>query len=201
MSARLVYVMGPSGAGKDSLLAAARPLLRGLPVAFVRRYITRPAATGEWHIPASPKRFAELERSGALALVWHSHGLSYGVPASADLALSSGITLVVNGSREALARAFERFPSLVPVLVEARLDVLRSRLARRGRESGEDLEERLQRAALPLPVVPGLPAPLRVDNSGSLAAAAETFAKIVRDVMENKPDTLERAYASTGRAG
>lgn len=31
---QLVYVMGASGSGKDSLLQALRPRLRGLPVAF-----------------------------------------------------------------------------------------------------------------------------------------------------------------------
>ncbi len=39
---QLVYVMGASGSGKDSLLQALRPRLRGVPVAFARRYITRP---------------------------------------------------------------------------------------------------------------------------------------------------------------
>ena len=55
---QLVYVMGASGSGKDSLLQALRPRLRGVPVAFARRYITRPlSAKGERHIAVSPERF------------------------------------------------------------------------------------------------------------------------------------------------
>ncbi|MFR1532480.1 MAG: hypothetical protein ACLSTO_01540 [Bilophila wadsworthia] len=51
---QLVYVMGASGSGKDSLLQALRPRLRGVPVAFARRYITRPlSAKGERHIAVS----------------------------------------------------------------------------------------------------------------------------------------------------
>ena len=201
MQASLIYVMGPSGAGKDSLLSATKPLLRGAPVAFVRRYITRPASRGEWHIPVSEERFAHLEEDGAFSLTWHSHGLFYGIPASAGLALKNGITLVVNGSREALPRAFSCYPGLVPVLVDVKLDVLRARLEGRGRESGAELEERIARASMPLPQVPGMPAPLRVDNSGSLDDAAATFAKMIRALMAQEINTLHDARVSTGRAG
>ena len=62
---QLVYVMGASGSGKDSLLQALRPRLRGVPVAFARRYITRPlSAKGERHIAVSPERFAAMAASG-----------------------------------------------------------------------------------------------------------------------------------------
>ena len=183
MQASLIYVMGPSGAGKDSLLSATKTLLQGAPVAFVRRYITRPAARGEWHIPVSEERFAHLEEDGAFSLAWHSHGLFYGIPASAGLALANGITLVVNGSRD------------------VKLDVLRTRLEGRGRENGAALEERLARASMPLPEVSGMPAPLRIDNSGSLDAAAATFAKMIRDLMCGELNTLRDARVSTGRAG
>ena len=201
MQASLIYVMGPSGAGKDSLLSATKGLLQGAPVAFVRRYITRPAARGEWHIPVSEERFAHLEEDGAFSLTWHSHGLFYGIPASAGLVLANGITLVVNGSREALGRAFSCYPTLVPVLVDVKLDVLRTRLEGRGRESGAALEERLARASMPLPQVSGMPAPLRIDNSGSLDAAAATFAKMIRDLMCGELNTLRDARVSTGRTG
>ncbi len=66
---QLVYVMGASGSGKDSLLQALRPRLRGGPVAFVRRYITRPlSAKGERHIAVSPERFAAMAASGEFVM-------------------------------------------------------------------------------------------------------------------------------------
>lgn len=178
--APLLYVMGPSGAGKDSLLQGVRPLLADLPVAFVRRYITRPAGRGEWHIPLTRERFARLCQAGTFALTWESHGLCYGIAASADCALAHGITMVVNGSREALPRAVRRFPSLVPLCVDVHLDVLRARLAARGRENEQEMAERLARASLPLPEVPGMQPCLHLDNSGELATATLALADIIR---------------------
>jgi ribose 1,5-bisphosphokinase len=47
MAGALVYVMGPSGAGKDSVLGRARAMLStDLPIVFAHRYITRPADSG-----------------------------------------------------------------------------------------------------------------------------------------------------------
>lgn len=184
MSGRLFYVMGPSGAGKDSLLKAVKPLLCGLPVAFVRRYITRSSDKGEWHIPVSRTRFARMEEEGAFALTWYSHGCSYGIAGSTDLALAHGIFLVVNGSREALPRAVQHYPNLVPFLIDVDPSVLRSRIEGRGRESGKDIEERLQRAFMPLPPVPGMMPCLHIDNSGSLEDAALHMARLMQHFMQ-----------------
>ena len=51
--------MGPSGAGKDSILDRARVLtLPGTPVVFAHRYITRPAGSGgENHVALSAAEF------------------------------------------------------------------------------------------------------------------------------------------------
>ena len=60
MEGSLVYVMGPSGAGKDSVLGRARVLLPPkAPVVFAHRYITRPADIGgENHVAVTRAEFA-----------------------------------------------------------------------------------------------------------------------------------------------
>lgn len=177
--AKLIYVMGPSGAGKDTLMRLVKNRLKSeaqpLPLAFVRRYITRPAAPSEDHIPISEARFNALLEEGQLALSWQSHNLSYGIARSVDEALRNGVSLVVGGSREALPRALGRFPSLLPVLVNAELSVLRERLRARGREDEEDMEERLARASL------GIPRGVycrHVDNSGDPRKGAEELYRV-----------------------
>ncbi|MDX5359128.1 MAG: phosphonate metabolism protein/1,5-bisphosphokinase (PRPP-forming) PhnN [Rhodobacterales bacterium] len=144
---RLVAVVGPSGAGKDTLMAAAcaaDPRIRA-----ARRVITRPAeAGGEDFEGVSEAVFAARAEAGVFALHWRAHGLGYGIPA-AELA-GDGIVLF-NASRAVLATAAAQFPGLRVVLVTAPPEVLAARLAGRGRESGADQAARLARAGFALP--------------------------------------------------
>jgi ribose 1,5-bisphosphokinase len=176
--------MGPSGAGKDSILEYARRktgLAPGQPVIFTQRYITRPAdPDGERHCPLSREEFRLRRAAGFFALCWESHGLSYGIGRELDKILASGAVAVVSGSRLYLPEARKRYSNLVPVLITARADILRSRLEKRGREDAADIEERLGAAAArEIRPVPGL---ITVDNSGSLATAQRHFLKILRRI-------------------
>ncbi|HCA65435.1 MAG TPA: phosphonate metabolism protein/1,5-bisphosphokinase (PRPP-forming) PhnN, partial [Pseudomonas sp.] len=91
MRGRLIYLIGPSGAGKDSLLDAARESLAGRGVRIARRVITRSAeAVGEAAHSVSPQEFERLEAQGAFALSWRANGLAYGIPAEIDEWLASG---------------------------------------------------------------------------------------------------------------
>src|SRR5262249_28398182 len=120
MSPPLVYVIGPSGVGKDSIMALARPACDPHGVAFAHRYITRPPQPGdENHIALSEAEFAARLRAGCFALAWRSHGLGYGIGREIDLWRASGALVVVNGSRAYLDEAAARYPELVPVLVTA----------------------------------------------------------------------------------
>src|SRR5690606_33244326 len=79
-----VAVVGPSGAGKDTVMGIARRRLADEPrVHFVRRVITRPADTNEDHEPLTAHEFAIRVAGGAVALHWCAHGLSYGLPSAA----------------------------------------------------------------------------------------------------------------------
>lgn len=150
MTGRLIAVVGPSGAGKDTLLAgalAARP-----DWVLVRRVITRPAdAGGEDHDPATPEEFAARTARGDFAVHWTAHGLSYGIPAAVVGQAGTGATVLFNGSRAALAAARAAFPALDVVWITAPADVLAARIAARGRESQADAAARLARALDPPP--------------------------------------------------
>lgn len=167
MTGRLIYLMGPSGSGKDSLLQAARePLaLRGCRI--VRRVITRSAeAVGEDAQAVTPAQFDTLERASAFAMSWRANGFCYGIPVQIDEWLAQGYDVLVNGSRGYLAQARRRYPDLLAVLLGVKTEVLRQRLLARGRESPEEIEARLARNA---EFAAGLEGPLfQLDNSGDL---------------------------------
>ncbi len=136
----LVLVVGPSGAGKDTLLDAARQALANDPrFRFVRRVITRPAdAGGETHEAVTEDEFARRD----YALQWQAHGLRYGIPAEA---IEEGLVVVANASRTIIGEAAGRFPVRV-IEVTAPAGILAARLGTRGRESDADVAARLARS-------------------------------------------------------
>jgi len=173
-SGRLVYVVGPSGSGKDSLLAYARRSIAGAPIAFAHRYITRPVRPDdENHIALSDEEFALRLNRGCLAMHWASHGHQYGVGIEIRTWLTCGLDVVVSGSREYLPRALADFPALALVVVTAPTDVLRARLEARGRETPQSVAARLRRAAA-FTALPCTPA-LEVSNDGPLERAGDAL--------------------------
>lgn len=149
----LCLVVGPSGAGKDTLLNGARAALAGDPAwVFPRRAITRPAeAGGEDHAALSAAEFARCRAAGGFALHWRAHGLDYGIPATIEDDLAGGRHVVVNVSRGAIVDAAGRFAPVRVLLVTAPAAVLARRLAARGREDADDIARRLRRAGDGLP--------------------------------------------------
>ena len=177
MDGWLVLVVGPSGAGKDTLIAAAKGALADDPrVVFPRRVITRSAVAAlEDHDSVSAERFAAMRAAGDFALDWQAHGLCYGLPASLLDDLLAGRTVVVNGSRAVVAETARRFPNVRVLLVEAAPEVRAARLAGRGRESAEEIRRRLARE-----VATPLPGAIRIDNSGALRDATAAFLAALR---------------------
>jgi ribose 1,5-bisphosphokinase len=148
MSGRLIYLMGPSGSGKDSLLNAARERLAARGCVIAWRVITRSAeAVGEEAVGVSPAEFDQQEAAGAFALSWRANGLAYGIPRQIDDWLAAGKDVLVNGSRGHLAQARQRYPELLAILLQVDEAALRQRLQARGRESAEQIEARLARNA------------------------------------------------------
>jgi ribose 1,5-bisphosphokinase len=145
-------VCGPSGAGKDSVLAWARRALADHPaVCFAPRLVTRPTGPGSEHEPVDAGGMEALHRSGGLAWEWQAHGYRYGIRSEYAVRVREGEVVVVNGSREHVQAVAGR-PDLRCVLVTAPPGVLHSRLHARGREDAASISLRLARNA-------GLPAP------------------------------------------
>lgn len=144
---RLLYLMGASGSGKDSLLDALRQHLPDN-VTVAHRYITRPADAGsENHIALSEAEFMQRRQQGLFALEWVAHQCRYGVGIEIDHWMQLGCHVVMNGSRAHLEQARQRYGHrLLPVCLQVSDPVLASRLSQRGREDVAQIARRLQRA-------------------------------------------------------
>lgn len=188
---RLVYCMGPSGVGKDSLLDWLRahlPLPLPWPVHWAQRTISRAATSGgEAHESVCPKAFAALCSEHAFALHWHANGLGYGVRHVQLAPLARGHWVLLNGSRAYLPEALARFPDLRAVHITASPQVLRERLLSRGRETREEVEARVQRALTYTP--PQGAASLEVHNDGALSDAGQRLL----NALENLPGWPRRS--------
>jgi ribose 1,5-bisphosphokinase len=161
---RLVLVVGPSGAGKDTLIGIARRLCADdAGVKFPRRVVTRPSSQFEDNLAMTPAEFDAAERQGAFALNWRAHDHAYGVPRQIDDDIRAGKTVVVNVSRTIIAGARKRYRSVMVVLITAPADVLAQRVAARKRASDRSVEERVQRASLP----ESAPPDIVISNVGS----------------------------------
>ena len=191
MSPPLIYVMGPSGAGKDSVMSRARALLPpDAPVAFAHRYITRPAeAGGENHVALTRAEFALRRTHGLFAFHWEAHGNHYGIGREIHGWRKNGLSVVVSGSREHYLRLGGIDDDTHPVLITAPTECLAERLAARGRESQSAAAERLGRGEAydmtDLRFVTIL-------NDGALETAAEAFVSLIAR-LQPSPAVRRRA--------
>ena len=192
MAGSFFFVVGPSGAGKDSLLSGVAPLLPPGQFVFARRVITREVvAHTEDHDSCSEADFLAREKSGDFLITWQAHGLMYGLPAALRDAIASGVHVIANGSRNMIARLQGEVPTLKVIEVSAPVDVLRARLSGRSRETLEEIDRRLQRASLAMPE--GVPS-LRVMNELSLEIGISRLKAALLREAASTPETERLLY-------
>lgn len=179
-TARLYYLVGPSGAGKDTLIDYCRARLQPNDrVMIARRCITRlVTAGGEAHEQVSTSEFLRRRDSGRLALHWRGNNCHYGVGIEIDDWLCRGFHVLVNGSRAHLDRARARYGvCLFPIWVRVSPEILRQRLAARGRENAAQIEARIRRSQRLQMSEPD--AAHTIDNNGTVATAGERLLAIL----------------------
>lgn len=167
----LFLVVGPSGAGKDTLIEAAREARPALVVP--RRVVTRAAdAGGEEIVSVDEPAFERMAAEGAFLLHWRAHGLGYGIPSGIETDLAAGRDVVINVSRSVIEAARAHIAPLRIIVVTAGRETLAERLAARGRESAEDIARRLARADYASPEGPDVTV---VSNDGPLTESVGAF--------------------------
>jgi len=167
MSGLWVFVCGPSGAGKDSVMGwAATQLAARQDIVFARRMVTRPALPGSDHDPVTVQQFQHSITTGGLVWRWEAHGFHYGIEARYAAQVAAGKIVVVNGSR-AHASGLDSTAQVRVVQIVADAAQLASRLEQRGRDAPHEVTRRLARNAL----FKDLRADHTILNQGALADA------------------------------
>lgn len=179
----MVIISGPSGVGKDSVIASMREL--GYPFRFVVTATDRPPRPSERHgIDYYFLSRAEFQRlvaeDGFLehALVYDQHK---GVPkAQVREALSSGCDVVLRLDVQGAATVRREVPQAVTVFVAPPSpEVLLSRLKRRGGDTAEQLQRRLETALREMQRIHEFDYVV-VNREGALEEAARQVAAIIQ---------------------
>jgi ribose 1,5-bisphosphokinase len=174
---RLILVVGPSGAGKDTLLRLAQAACADdRNVVFPRRLVTRESSVFEDNEQISVDAFRQARGRGDFAVHWEAHGHGYGLPRSIDRDVAAGCTVVANVSRAVVDAVRASYADVTVVSVTAPPEILSQRLAARARGSDGPIEERLRRAVDGVAATPDV----TIVNVGEVEDHARELVKIIR---------------------
>lgn len=195
---RLIVLVGPSGAGKDTLLAGLRLRFADNPsFVFPRRVVTRPSSDFEEHDSLSPELFQKAIAEGAFAFWWDAHGNSYGIPRRIDDDIRAGRSVICNVSRTIVERLRASYSHVLVVLVTAPAATLADRIQSRQRTGDGSVSQRLSRNE----AVGYVSADCVVNNCRTIADGVDVLAKAVTnsapgDVRIRNPSNLEDGGAA-----
>lgn len=180
MKPLLVLVVGPSGAGKDSVIRGAEATLKNDPrFYFARRMVTRNALqAGEINISA--EAFRQRAESGYFAKTWNAHQLSYGLPWSELQPQNAAVQIIIaNVSRTVLNDLLAEYGGHV-LYITASSTEIRRRLEKRHRETAASINQRLRRH---IPLSEQLPM-TTIHNNGLLEDAIKQCVHSLLKLLE-----------------
>ncbi|MDQ0644778.1 phosphonate metabolism protein/1,5-bisphosphokinase (PRPP-forming) PhnN [Microbacterium murale] len=184
MTGVFVAIVGPSGAGKDTIIERAKAALADCDdIVFPRRIITRPTGEGEECISVTADDFAVAEDHGELAVSWRAHGLAYGIPVSARTTVAAGGVVVANVSRGVIAQLPDLFGESRVVRVTVSDEIRLARIIARGRETRDAAATRVARAD----PAPEHPVDLEIVNDGTLDEACAQLVEFLHHVRAVVP--------------
>ena len=174
---RLVLVVGPSGAGKDTLLGLARAACADdVNIVFPRRAITREASASEENEEVSIGTFQEASTRGEYAMHWEAHGHCYALSRGIDDEIRAGRTVVANVSRTVIGTMRRAYADVVVVLITAPPNVLAERIAMRARSSDGMVENRLRRTVEDASAAPDV----TIVNTGSSDYHSRQLVRVIK---------------------
>lgn len=191
----LVVLSGPSGVGKDLVLARMKKL--GRPLHFTVTVTTRPQREGEvdgldYHF-VSPAKFEEMVEKGELLEWAEVYGYWYGVPrGQVKEALERGLDVIIKADVQGAATIKEALPqALLIFLAPPSMEQLKQRLSQRKTESSIDLDLRIETAREEMKRLPMFDYVVVNRQDGVDLAVAEIDAIIAAEKCRVTPRVVE----------
>lgn len=173
---RFVLVVGPSGAGKDTLLGLARAACANdTNLVFPRRIVTREASAFEDNEQIGVAAFQQAVARDAYAVHWQAHDHRYALPRTIDGEIRAGKTVIANVSRTVIDAIRDAYADVVVVTITAPPEILAQRLAARSRGSDGKIEDRLQRIVVSATAI----SDFTIDNIGNVEDHARRLVRII----------------------
>lgn len=174
---RLILVVGPSGAGKDTLIGLAQAACADDGnVVFPRRVVTREATAYEDNVHVSFEAFRQASGKGEFAVHWEAHGHCYALPRAIDDDIRDRRTVVANVSRTVIDAMRRAYADVVVVSITAPAEILAERLAARARSSDGQIADRLGRTVDSVATAPDV----TISNVGYAEHHAQELLRIIR---------------------
>ncbi len=178
-----ILVVGPSGAGKDTLIGLARAACADDGnVVFPRRVVTREASAFEDNEQIGLDAFRQASARGDFAVHWEAHGHCYALPRAIDDDIRAGRTVVANVSRTVVDAIRRGYADVTVVSITAPPDVLAKRLAARSRSSDGQIEHRLSRAADDVATTPDV----TIANVGRVEDHARELVQVIKGTQRSE---------------
>jgi ribose 1,5-bisphosphokinase len=180
---RFILVVGPSGAGKDTLIGLAQATCAGDgKFVFPRRVVTREASAFEENEQIGLDAFRHARTRGDFAVHWEAHGHCYALPRAIDDDIRAGRTVVANVSRTVVDAIRRGYADVTVVSITAPPDVLAKRLAARSRSSDGQIEHRLSRAADDVATTPDV----TIVNIGAVEDHARELVQVIKGTQRSE---------------
>lgn len=183
---KLIYIVGASGSGKDSIIQyCCEHLFDSLPLPVVvpHRFITREDTQHEKSLYLNEEEFLKKSAQDGFAMQWQANHFYYGIGKEIDACLLDNCIVVVNGSREYLPTAKQKYGKILySVSIDVPINVLEQRLYERGRESIEDIQLRIQRHKQ---LQQHITTNATIENTGTIEDSAKTLIHYIASAQEN----------------
>jgi ribose 1,5-bisphosphokinase len=175
----MVLVVGPSGAGKDTLIGLARAACADDgTIVFPRRVVTRAPSSFEDNEQVSLEAFRQAQARGEFAIHWEAHSHCYALRRAIDGQLRAGRAVVANVSRTVVETMRRTYADVLVVSITAPPEILNQRLAARARGSDGRVADRLNRSINDAVATPDL----TILNVGSAEDHARELLRAIKGV-------------------